>query len=401
MAGVLTGLERVASGQTRALVGKRIGLIANPTAVDSRLHHAADILSARTDLELVRLFGPEHGLRGDAQDMIAVDTERDARTGLPVYSLYGHDQESLAPTVAMLDGLDALVFDIQDVGARYYTYVWTMVLAMRVCARAGVEMIVLDRPNPIGGLALEGGAVEPGYESFVGLCSVPNRHGLTAGEIARGIRAREHLDVELTIVPMLGWQRSMYYENTGLPWVMPSPNMPTRDTALVYPGMCLVEGTELSEGRGTTRPFELSGAPFIEPYVLCTRLGDYRLPGVSFRPVVFRPTFHKHAHEPCGGVQIHVTDVRAYLAYHTGVAILHAIRSLWPELFAWRTRAYEFVDDIPAIDLLTGSSAVRLALDAGAEFRDITAAWQPAVDAFSAEREPWLLYPPTPAEGSA
>jgi uncharacterized protein YbbC (DUF1343 family) len=380
------------AGGAHVLRGKRVGLIANPTAVDSELRHAADLLHAHPDVELRVLLGPEHGLRGDAQDMIAVDRARDARTGLPVHSLYGADETSLMPTAEVLDGLDAVVFDIQDVGARYYTYVWTMVYAMRACARAGIEMVVLDRPNPLGGDAIEGGAVEPGYSSFVGLCSVPNRHGLSAGEIARGMRAREGLDLALEVVAMEGWRRSMYYEDTGLFWIMPSPNMPTRDTALVYPGMCLVEGTELSEGRGTTRPFELCGAPFIDGHALAERLEAMNLPGARFRPLVFRPTFQKHAATPCGGVQLHVTDRERFRPYLTGVAFLQAVHSLWPEAFAWRTRAYEFVSHVPVIDLLTCSAAVREGIEAGAELAELAATWAEAEAAFAQERRPWLLY---------
>jgi uncharacterized protein YbbC (DUF1343 family) len=387
---VVTGLERVLSDREDALAGKRIGLIANPTTVDTRLRHAVDLLAAHPKVDLRVLFGPEHGLRGDAQDMIAVGAARDARTGLPVYSLYGTDEASLAPPPESLQGLDAVVFDIQDVGSRYYTYVWTMVLAMRACAAAGVGFVVLDRPNPIGGHLVEGGAIEPGYHSFVGLCSLPNRHGLTAGEIARWVMDTEKLDLALEIVTMHGWQRSMYFEDTGLPWVLPSPNMPTRDTALVYPGMCLVEGTELSEGRGTTRPFELSGAPFIDSQALAEALAD--LPGLVPRPVMFRPTFHKWAGQPCGGVQLHVTDRETFRPYLTGVAFLREIRMRWPEHFAWRTKAYEFVDDIPAIDLLAGSALVRQGIDAGAALADLAATWAGAEAAFRDQRGAWLLY---------
>jgi uncharacterized protein YbbC (DUF1343 family) len=394
MTPVRTGLQRVMAGETSLsmLAGKRVGLIANPTAVDAGFGHAADLLFAHPDIELVALFGPEHGLRGDAQDMIAVGSDRDRRTGLPITSLYGTDEASLAPAPEVLAGLDALVFDIQDVGARYYTYVWTMVYAMRACARAGVAMVVLDRPNPLGGEAIEGGAVAPGYSSFVGLCSLPNRHGLSAGEIARGMRAREQLDVELHVIPMTGWRRAMYYEDTGLPWVMPSPNMPTRDTALVYPGMCLVEGTELSEGRGTTRPFELSGAPFIDGAALAEFLDRLGLPGVAFRPLTFLPTFHKHAAEPCGGVQIHVLDRERFRPYRTGVAFLYGVRTLWPDEFLWRTRAYEFVSEVPAIDLLAGSGALRRGLEAGADLPELIATWAEDEAAFADERRPWLLY---------
>ncbi len=392
MARVRTGLERAIRDEPSVLRGKRVGLIANPTAVDTDLVHAVDLLFESPHVDLAALFGPEHGLRSEAQDMIAVDELRDPRTGLVVHSLYGFDEASLTPTAESLAGLDALVFDIQDVGARYYTYVWTMVLAMRACARAGIEMIVLDRPNPIGGTLVEGGAITPGYESFVGLCSVPNRHGMTAGEIAHMTRSRESLDVSLTVVEMEGWQRGMQYGDTGLPWVMPSPNMPTCDTALVYPGMCLVEGTELSEARGTTRPFEIVGAAFVDGVALADAMVSEELPGVGFRPLSFRPTFHKFADESCGGVQLHITDERAFRPYLTGVALVAVIRRLYPESFAWRVRAYEFVDDKPAFDLLTGGKEVREAIDAGAVVRDIAETWREAEAAFRDERRPYLIY---------
>ncbi len=389
---VATGLERLLAGDGPALGGKKLGLIANPTSVDRELRHSIDRLRA-AGLDLCALFGPEHGLRGDAQYMIPVDgVARDRKSGLPVYSLYGASEDSLAPRPEQLAGLDAILFDIQDVGSRYYTYVWTLVLAMRACARAGVEVIVLDRPNPIGGELVEGGTVEPGFESFVGLLPVPNRHGLTVGEIARMSLAEERLDVALTVVEMQGWRRDQSYAETGLPWVMPSPNMPTEDTALVYPGMCLLEGTEISEGRGTTRPFELAGAPFVDGYVLAEELAAAALPGVRFRPAVFTPTFEKHAGHACGGVQMHVHDRRAFRPYLTGVAFLRAIRSRWPGEFAWRTRAYEFVDQVPAIDLLCGSRAVREGIDRGASLAELADTWAEAERDFRARRAAWLLY---------
>ncbi|ACY16217.1 exo-beta-N-acetylmuramidase NamZ family protein [Haliangium ochraceum] len=390
MSRVVTGLERVLDDRLDALVGKRVGLLANPTTVDANLRHAVDLFAAHPDIDLRVLLGPEHGLRGDAQDMISVDDARDPATGLPVYSLYGTDEASLTPPPQSLADLDVVVFDIQDVGSRYYTYVWTMVLAMRACAAAGVGFVVLDRPNPIGGHLVEGGEIEPPCLSFVGLRSLPVRHGLTAGEIARWAADEEKLDLALEIIPMQGWRREMYYEDTGLPWVMPSPNMPTRDTALVYPGMCLIEGTELSEGRGTTRPFELAGAPFIDGVRLAGALNT--LPGLVARPVVFTPMFQKHARTPCGGVQLHVRDRDAYRPYLTGVAFLHAAYAHWPEAFAWRRRAYEFVSDIPAIDLLTGSAAVRDGIEAGASLDDLAATWREPESAFRARREAWLLY---------
>jgi uncharacterized protein YbbC (DUF1343 family) len=392
MTRVRTGLERLLAGEGPRLAGRRVGLLANPTSVSVEVEHSIDLLLA-AGIDLVALFGPEHGLRGDAQYMVAVgDESRDARTGLPVHSLYGHTAESLSPTPAMLAGVDVLVFDIQDVGSRYYTYAATMVLAMRACARAGVEVVVLDRPNPIGGELVEGGTVEPGFESFVGLLPVPNRHGLTVGEIARMSLAEERLDVALTVVEMQGWRRDQSYAETGLPWVMPSPNMPTEDTALVYPGMCLLEGTEISEGRGTTRPFELAGAPFVDGYVLAEELAAAALPGVRFRPAVFTPTFEKHAGHACGGVQMHVHDRRAFRPYLTGVAFLRAIRSRWPGEFAWRTRAYEFVDQVPAIDLLCGSRAVREGIDRGASLAELADTWAEAERDFRARRAAWLLY---------
>jgi uncharacterized protein YbbC (DUF1343 family) len=388
---VLTGLARLAREGNESLVDKRVGLICNPTSVDAELNHAIDILRGK-GVNLTALFGPEHGVRGDAQDMIGVGDDKDPVTGLPVFSLYGHTEASLSPTAEMLDQVDIVIFDVQDVGSRYYTFVWTMVLAMRACAKAHKQFIVLDRPNPIGGVHVEGGAIQPGFESFVGLVSCPNRHGMTAGEIARWRHAAEGMDLELAVIAMRGWERDLYFEHTGLPWVLPSPNMPTVDTALVYPGMCLVEGTELSEGRGTTRPFEWSGAPWIDGHRLARDMTAMDLPGCKLRPVVFTPTFHKHAMKANGGVQIHVTNADAFRPYRTGVAFLKACHDQAPDRFQWRAKAYEFVDKIPAIDLLAGTAAVREGIEAGASIDDLTARWPRDEGAFLDEREPYLLY---------
>jgi uncharacterized protein YbbC (DUF1343 family) len=387
-----TGLARVASDGLSLLDGKRIGLLVNATAVDAELRHAIDLFRARSELNVTALFGPEHGVRGDAQDMIGVDAATDSLTGLPVHSLYGHTYESLSPTRAMLDQIDVMVFDIQDVGSRYYTFVWTMVLAMRACAAANKTFVVLDRPNPITGHHVEGNAITPGYESFVGLVSCPVRHGMTAGEIARWRHGVEKLDLELHVITMRGWERDMWFEHTGLPWVLPSPNMPTVDTALVYPGGCLVEGTELSEARGTTRPFELSGAPWLDGRQLAAALHAMELPGVRFRPVVYTPTFHKHAFKPNGGVQIHVTNPETFRPYRTGVAFLKAAHDQNPALFQWREKAYEFVDQIPAIDLLCGTDAIRAGIEAGASLDELTARWPRDEGAFAEERAEFLLY---------
>jgi uncharacterized protein YbbC (DUF1343 family) len=390
---VQTGLARLAEEGTRLVPLERVGLLVNATSVDTELRHAIELLRARKDINVTALFGPEHGVRGDAQDMIGVDTGTDSVTGLPVFSLYGHTEASLSPTPEMLEQVDALVFDVQDIGSRYYTFVWTMVLAMRACAKAGKPFVVLDRPNPIGGTHIEGSAIEAGFESFVGLVSCPNRHGMTAGEIARWRADVEKLDLELAVISMRGWERDMWFEHTRLPWVLPSPNMPTVDTALVYPGMCLVEGTELSEARGTTRPFELSGAPWLDGHRLARDMTAMGLPGVTLRPVVYTPTFHKHAFKPCGGVQLHVTDADAFRPYRTGVAFLKACHDQDPAQFKWREKAYEFVDKIPAIDLLAGTDKLRTGIEAGASLDELTERWPRDEGSFAEERAPYLLYP--------
>jgi uncharacterized protein YbbC (DUF1343 family) len=320
-------------------------------------------------------------------------------------SLYGETFESLVPAAADLAELDVLVVDLQDIGSRYYTYVWTMALAQAAAARAGVAVVVLDRPNPLGGLLIEGGGVREDCESFVGLGAVPVRHGLTIGEIARlcaggmpwgGPRFARPIDGELTVVPMRGWRRTMRFGETGLPWVMPSPNMPTPDTALVYPGQCLFEATNLSEGRGTTRPFELVGAPFLDGYAWAEALraeagGGDLLPGVQFRPLSFRPTFHKFAGRSCGGVQLHVTDPTTFRPYLTGIALLATARRMAPADFRWRTEPYEFVADRPAIDILTGGEEIRGAIEKNVALDEIAGAMEPFERAFAERRRPALL----------
>ena len=366
--------------------------MANPTTVDRRLEHAADLLHRHPDVDLRRLFGPEHGLRGSAQDMVGVADDTDAATGLTAVSLYGTTLQSLSPTPEQLAGLDVLLFDIQDVGARYYTYAATMALCMRAAGAGGIKVVVLDRPNPIGGTAVEGGGLDEGLENFCGLYPVPQRHGLTLGELAKLYNDTFGIGCELDVVPCEGWSRSAYFDECGLPWVMPSPNMPTPDTALVYPGMCLLEGTNLSEGRGTTRPFELFGAPFIGGDALAEELRRWDLPGVRFRPCVVEPAFHKFRGERCGALQLHVTDRDAFEPYRTGLAVLVAVRRLWPESFAWRTEPYEFRDDVPAIDLLTGRPAVRQAIDGGAPLDEVARIAGVGTERYHSGRERALLY---------
>lgn len=387
-----TGLERFLTNPGPWVGKARVGLVANPTTVDRHLRHAIDLLRAHPDVNLALLLGPEHGIRGAAQDMIHVGDAHDPVTHLPEVSLYGPTFASLTPTAEDLARIDVLLFDIQDVGARYYTYAATMALCMQAAAKAGVKVIVLDRPNPIGGLQVEGGGLEPGLENFCALYPIPQRHGMTVGELARLYNSAFAVGCELDVVPCEGWRRDQYYDQTGLPWVMPSPNMPTLDTAIVYPGLCLLEGTNLSEGRGTTRPFELFGAPFVDGRALAQELAGYGVEGAILRPCTIEPTFHKHAKLPCGAVQIHVTDRDRFDAYRLGLAILAAVRRLWPEDFKWRTEAYEFRDDVPAIDLLTGHPAVREAIDAFASFDEITRIAGEGARTYSAGREAALIY---------
>jgi uncharacterized protein YbbC (DUF1343 family) len=397
---VQTGLEVLVQDRLSVLRGCRVGVLCHPASVDRRFVHVVDALVAAS-VNITRLFGPEHGIRGEAQDMIGVDSTRDARTGIPVESLYGDRFESLSPSARALADIDVLVIDLQDVGSRYYTFVWTAALCLQAAAAAGVKVVVLDRPNPIGGEAIEGGAIAPWAESFVGLGSVSVRHGLTIGEVARLVRAgipwggprfAKPTECELEVIAMRGWRRGDHFDATGLPWVLPSPNMPTPDTALVYPGTCLLEGTNVSEGRGTTRPFEIVGAPFVDGYRLAESLDAEGLAGVGFRPLCFRPTFHKFAGQVCGGVQVHVTDRSAFRPYLTGIALLRALRNLAADAFAWRTAAYEFVADRPAIDLLTGGDQIREGIDAGLSLAELRTTFQPDEEAFVRRRSACLIY---------
>jgi uncharacterized protein YbbC (DUF1343 family) len=390
---VLTGLDVWAKDGFRALRKKRVGAIVNPSSVDSQFRHLADLLKAQSDVSLKVLFGPEHGIRGAAQYMEVVEEDAtDARTGVPVRSLYGHTFESLSPKPEWLEGLDALVFDIQDVGSRYYTYIYTMALAMKVAAKAGVPFYVLDRPNPIGGEHVEGNLVGDGYRSFVGLFPLPNRHGMSAGEIAKYLNAEEKLGCELTVVPCQGWKRSQYWTETGLPFLPPSPNMPTPDTALVYPGMCLGEGTNVSEGRGTCRPFEYFGAPYLKADDVVEALEQLDLPGVRFRPVNYTPTFDKHKAVSCGGAMIHVTDRSVFRPLLTGIAIFKTAHDLGAKNFEWRKDAYEFVDDVPAFDLLCGTDQVRKGIEAGWALSKLTAGFEEQLKDFLPRRARHLLY---------
>lgn len=384
------GIDVLRADNFRALKGLKVGAICNITSVDGAFDHLADLLMEADGVTLGALFGPEHGVRGEAQDMIGVSHAPDPVTKIPTHSLYGATFDSLSPTPESLDGLDALVFDIQDVGSRYYTYVYTMALAMKAAAQKGLAFFVLDRPNPINGVTLEGNIVHPGFESFVGLYPLPNRHGMTAGELARYFNEVHGIGCDLRVIGCEGWKRTMWWEDTGRAFIPPSPNMPTVDTAVVYPGLCFIEGTNMSEGRGTTKPFEWIGAPFLDPVAFTHALEAEDLPGVAFRATSFRPTFQKHAGKSCGGAMIHVTDRNSFLPVRTGIAILRAARAVGGEAFQWRTEKYEFIDDKPAIDLLTGTATVRKAIDAGKSLDACMAGFDEELNTFKKVRERFL-----------
>lgn len=391
---LLTGLD-VLLEDPSPLRGRRLGVVANPASVSSRFVPTARALLG-AGLDVRALFGPEHGLTGAVQDMLAVGDGDTPSGRIPVVSLYGERFEDLSPHPEHLAGLDAVVCDLPDVGSRYYTFIWTTALVMKACAARGLPVIVLDRPNPLGGFLVEGNLPEERLLSFVGLWPVPPRHGMTPGEIARYVNAEFAFGCDLTVVPMkvVGNRGAASRNRVGErpAWVLPSPNMPTRETALVYPGMCLLEGTNLSEARGTTRPFEIVGAPWLDAEATADRANALGLPGVVFRPHVFRPTFHKFAGQDCGGVQLHVTDEALFRPYETGLRLVKLLRDLDPSRFRWRTETYEYRSDVPAVDLLAGTALYRELVDAGESLDSWIAAFPSDVARFAPVRERSLLY---------
>jgi uncharacterized protein YbbC (DUF1343 family) len=373
-----------------ALRGRRVGIVSNPASVDASFTHITDALAHAPGVTLGAIFGPQHGFRSDVQDnMIETPHANDARRRVPVFSLYSETRE---PTAEMLQHIDVLVIDLQDIGARIYTYIYTMANCLRACARHGVDVIVCDRPNPIGGADVEGPMLVPGNESFVGQFPIPMRHGMTIGELARFFNEHFAIGARLQVIPMEGWARSMYFDEVGLPFVMPSPNIPTLDSAILYPGTVLFEGTNASEGRGTTRPFELVGAPWVDAEALAHQMNGRGLPGVYFRPAVFEPTFQKHAKTTCGGCQIHVLDRVAFKPVLVGVALIDAIRAAGPSAFAWRRPPYEYEHDKEPIDILAGSPELRTAIDAGARAEDLVAEWERDSRPFEKVRADYLIY---------
>jgi uncharacterized protein YbbC (DUF1343 family) len=372
------------------LKGARVGIVCNHASLDRGFLHIVDRLATAPDVTLAAIFGPQHGFRSDVQDnMIETPHADDPARRVPVYSLYSETRE---PTAAMLAGLDFLVIDLQDIGARIYTYIYTMANCLRAGARHGVRVIVCDRPNPIGGTDIEGALLVEGFESFVGQFPIPMRHGMTIGEFARLFNEHFAIGASLEVVKMEGWRREMYSDATDLPWVMPSPNIPTLDTAIVYPGTVLFEGILISEGRGTTRPFELIGAPWIEAESFARQMNALKLPGAYFRPAVFEPTFQKHAKQTCGGCQIHVTDRRQFQPVLVGVALIAMFHQVDPARFAWRQPPYEYEHNKMPIDILSGSDTLRGQIESGTSARDIAASWKKDEESFRELREPYLLY---------
>lgn len=380
---VKTGIEVLASRDFDIIAGKRVGLITNHTGIDSKGKSTIDILAESDRVKLVAIFAPEHGVRGEAEAGEKVSSDRDAKTGLPIHSLYG---KTLKPTCEMLEGIDVLVYDIQDVGVRFYTYISTMAYAMEAAAENGLEFVVLDRPNPIGGMAVEGPILEKEFSSFVGLYPIPARYGMTIGELARLFNDEFEIGVQLKVVEMEGWHRDMWFDDTGLPWVKPSPNIPTLAGATVYPGTCFIEGfVNVSEGRGTDHPFEWIGAPWIDGKALAKRLEALKLPGVAFSACEFTPKSSKNAGKRCSGIEVSVKDRLVFEPVATGLYIVEAILDMYPAQAAWAYKGSHF-------DRLIGTDKVRHLLESGEKASNIIKSWAPEIEGFRSMREKYLLY---------
>lgn len=388
---VKTGLDRFEREWPKALQGARAGLLVHPASVNRALVHAADLLLKSRKVKLTALFGPQHGILGETQDnMVEWSGFRDRKTGLQAYSLYGTTRK---PTAAMLKDIDVLIVDLQDVGSRYYTFIWTMELCMQACLERGKALVVLDRPNPVNGKQVEGPVLDMRFASFVGQRPLPVRHGMTMGEIGHYLKTEFYPPADFHVIPVQGWPRDRWFDGTGLPWVLPSPNMPTLETAAVYPGMCLLEGTNVSEGRGTTRPFEIFGAPFIDPDMLVARLRESGLAGVRFRPLSFLPTFQKHAGKLCGGAQIHVTDRTRFRPFKTGAAVVKAVHDLYPRRFRWKKPPYEYEGKKMPIDILTGSDRFRNDIEKGTPLHKMEERWNEELSRFQIQvRRNYLIY---------
>ncbi|PRR96824.1 DUF1343 domain-containing protein [Bacillus sp. NMCN6] len=380
-AAVKTGIETLLSSNLSWLKGKRVGLITNPTGIDANMKSSVDLLFEHPNIKLTALYGPEHGVRGDAQAGEGVESYTDEKTGLPVYSLYGKTRK---PTPEMLKNVDVLLFDIQDVGTRYYTYIYTMAYAMEAAKENNIPFVVLDRPNPIGGVKVEGPVLEPEHASFVGLYPIPLRHGMTTGELAKFFNKEFHINADITVIKMKNWKRSMTFDDTKLPFVLPSPNMPTVDSTFVYPATGLIEGTNVSEGRGTTKPFELIGAPYINSSELADHLNQLKLKGVQFRPVSFTPTFSKHAGKLSHGVQLYVTDRSSFEAIKTGLSIIKVIHDLYPKDFQFLQTG--------SFDKLIGNGWIKEEINQGTSVKHIMKRYHHDLKTFEKKRKKYLIY---------
>ena len=384
------GIEVLINDKLASLSGQRIGLVCNQASVLPDLRHAADVFFEHPEINLTTLFGPQHGIRGDVQDnMIETDHVVDPHTGLWIYSLYSETRE---PTEKMLENVDTIVFDLQDVGCRIYTFVYTMANCMRAAKKLGKRVVVCDRPNPINGVKMEGNVTEKEFTSFVGQFEIPTRHGMTTGELANLFNDHFGIGCDLEVIPMDGWRREMWYEDTGLPWVMPSPNIPTVETCVVFPATVHVEGTEISEGRGTTRVFELNGAPYIDPWAWVAELEKFSFPGVTFRQTYFQPTFQKYARVTCGGLQLHVTNRETFTPVIVGIAMIQTAYDLYRGQFQWKQEAYEYVFDKNPFDVVSGTDKIRKAIERSVPLKDIEKSWAEDLKDFEKIRSAFLMY---------
>ncbi len=387
---VLTGLENFIKSPPAFAAGKRLGLLCNPASLGRDYIHAREMINMRFPGKLTALYSPQHGFFSEKQDnMIESDNMVDPLLGIPVFSLYG---KTRIPTKEMFEPIDILLIDLQDAGTRVYTFIYTMSYCLEAAKRFGRKVAVLDRPNPIGGAAVEGNCLSPGYASFVGRYPIPMRHGLTIGELALLFNSHFGIDCDLEVVPMKGWKRTMFFSDTGLPWIPPSPNLPTPASAAVYPGQVILEGTNISEGRGTTQPFEIFGAPFIITRKIISALGGNRLPGIVLRPVVFEPTSNKWQGEECNGFQIHITDPVKYKPYFSTLKLLHAIYLHHGSEFRWKSPPYEYEFDKYPVDLITGNPSIREAIEKADQIDDIENRWQPELEEYLNISRKYYLY---------
>ncbi|WP_339138354.1 MAG: DUF1343 domain-containing protein [Candidatus Electrothrix sp. GW3-4] len=388
---ITIGIEHLIADPPASFAGKRLALLCNQASTDRHFRHSRDLIMQAFPGQLTCLFSPQHGFFSEKQDnMIESDHAKDTTSGVPIFSLYG---EKRKPTAAMFEHFDILLIDLQDVGTRVYTFIWTVVYCLQRAAETGKKVVVLDRPNPVGGQLVEGNLLKPKFRSFVGLYEIPMQHGLTMGELALLCNREMGIDAELEIIRMQGWQREMFFVDTGFPWVFPSPNMPSPLTALVYPGQVIWEGTNISEGRGTTLPFELAGAPFVNPAQVLEHLSRIDLPGCVLRPLVFEPTSGKWANQACAGFHLHVTEPPAFRSYRLSLALFQALFHLYPGEFAYKQPPYEYEYDLLPMDLIFGDQKVRNALEEGENIIELERSWQAELKEFDALRHSVFLYP--------